>query len=72
MATIKITSSEFIDRGVIKPHPMGSSYINPGSTEWIESAAAGLALMYFGLQKFSMPGLLLGAADADLLERGPN
>jgi len=70
MATIKIKSSEFIDRGVIKPLPTGSAYINVGSTERIVSAAAGLALMYFGLRKFSMPGLLVGAAGAALLERG--
>jgi len=70
MATIKIRSSELIDRGVIKPVPTGSSYINVGSTERIASAAAGLALMYFGLRKFSVPGLLLGAAGAVLFERG--
>lgn len=70
MATNKITSSEFIDRGVIKPLPTGSSYINVGSTERIVSAAAGLTLMYFGLRKFSVPGLLVGAAGAALVERG--
>ena len=70
MATIKITSSEFIDRGVIKPLPSGSSYTNVGSAERIASAAAGLALMYFGFRKLSVPGLLVGAAGATLLERG--
>lgn len=70
MATIKIRTSEFIDRGVIKPLPTGSSYMNVGSTERIVSAAVGLALMYFGLRKFSIPGLLAGAVGAALFERG--
>ncbi|MCF0039909.1 hypothetical protein [Dyadobacter fanqingshengii] len=69
MATIKITSSEFIDRGVIKTHPTGSSYIYLSFTKRIAFAAACLVPMYSGLRKFSMPALLVGASA--LLERGP-
>jgi len=70
MTQIKVTSAEYIGETLPQPIGSGSAYMNVGTSERIISAIAGLALMNYGLRKFSIPRLLIAAAGAALVERG--
>jgi uncharacterized membrane protein len=70
MTQTKVTSAEYIDETLPQPIGSGSAFMNVGTSERVISALAGLALMNFGLRKFSFPRLLIAAAGAAFVERG--